>query len=161
MKPKHKAFTLIELLVVVLIIGILAAVAVPQYQLAVHKSKITTLLPLMKSIKDAQEMYYLENGTYASPLADLTNFILPSACEVTSYDDSQANCSGSINFGIDNIVGSVGNLGSHKVGFRYKDKNNTEIFRFYYYFDHSSKPNTLTCHQSAKICKALGWEAEE
>ena len=68
----HKAFTLIELLIVVLIIGILAAIALPQYQKAVEKSRAIQAIAIVKSIADAQEVYYMENGSYATDLSDLS-----------------------------------------------------------------------------------------
>jgi prepilin-type N-terminal cleavage/methylation domain-containing protein len=71
MKFKKAGFTLIELLVVVLIIGILAAIALPQYQKAVEKSKITQAIILLKSLRDAQERYFYAIGKFTVNLLDL------------------------------------------------------------------------------------------
>ncbi len=59
-----KGFTLLELLVVVLIIGILTAIALPQYQMAVTKAKVASILPLMRRWKDALQEYKLQHGDY-------------------------------------------------------------------------------------------------
>ena len=56
-------FTLIELLVVVLIIGILAAVALPQYNKAVMKSRAVQALLFMRNAGQALDRWVLENGT--------------------------------------------------------------------------------------------------
>ena len=66
-----KAFTLIELLVVVLIIGILAAIALPQYKKAVMRTKYGTLKNLVASIAQAQQVYYLANNTYPTQFDQL------------------------------------------------------------------------------------------
>lgn len=64
-------FTLIELLVVVLIIGILAAVALPQYRVAVERARVGKALPVLRSILDARERSFLANGTYSTDLEEL------------------------------------------------------------------------------------------
>jgi len=64
-------FTLLELLVVVLIIGILAGIALPQYQLAVDKSRFAALMDITKAMASANERFYLANGRYSTKLNEL------------------------------------------------------------------------------------------
>ena len=59
--------TLIELLVV-LIIGVLAAVAVPQYQKTVKKAYYRKMLPILASVVEAQKVYYLAHGEYTQDM---------------------------------------------------------------------------------------------
>ena len=80
-----KAFTLIELLVVVLIIGILAAIALPQYQKAILKTRYATLKNLVHSIAQAQQVYFLANGHYAHNFADL-DIQMPNGTGVNSTE---------------------------------------------------------------------------
>ncbi len=68
----HKGFTLIELLVVVLIIGILAAVAWPQYEKVVERSKATQALTLLKSVGMAAEEHMLASGNEIASFDELS-----------------------------------------------------------------------------------------
>ncbi len=64
-------FTLIELLVVVLIIGILAGIALPKYQMAVGKSKFIELKTIIKNIYEAEQRYRLSHDSYPTSFHDL------------------------------------------------------------------------------------------
>ena len=70
-KVAKGGFTLIELLVVVLIIGILAAVAVPQYEKAVLKSRLAGAFAKLEALDKAQTAYYMANGRYTTDLEAL------------------------------------------------------------------------------------------
>lgn len=69
---QNAGFTLIELLVVVLIIGILSAVALPQYTKAVEKSRAAQAFTLARALHTAQEEYKMANGTYTRYFDDLS-----------------------------------------------------------------------------------------
>lgn len=81
---QKQGFTLIELLVVVLIIGILSAVALPQYTKAVAKSRMTQALTWARNIRDAERVYFMANGSYTQDLDEL-DISLP-GCEKMDSD---------------------------------------------------------------------------
>ena len=85
-----RAFTLIELLVVVLIIGILAAVALPQYQKAVRKSKATQVDVIINTATKAVDAYLLENGlpqgvVYFTGKNAVSTIDMPGDCSKDNY----------------------------------------------------------------------------
>ena len=88
-KTRCVGFTLIELLVVVLIIGILSAVALPQYQTAVDKARYSSMMAAVRALKDMQKIYYLANGNYTTDIHDLEE-VMPNDCSVTNAE--RADC---------------------------------------------------------------------
>jgi prepilin-type N-terminal cleavage/methylation domain-containing protein len=67
----QKGFTLIELLIVVFIIGILIAVAIPQYELAVDKAEFMQMITDIDAVKKAEEVYFQSKGDYSRNLDHL------------------------------------------------------------------------------------------
>ena len=93
LSKNKRGFTLIELLVVVLIIAILAAVAVPQYQKAVVKSRFTQAKVLSKSIAEAARLYHMENDVWTTNFNDLQIDVLQSPSSSAYIDYSWGACS--------------------------------------------------------------------
>lgn len=86
---ENAGFTLIELLVVVLIIGILAAVALPQYEVAVEKSRLAAVMRNVKTIKMAADLYFMANGRYED---DMTVMDVGEISGCTSVGSGQLRC---------------------------------------------------------------------
>ncbi len=83
-----KGFTLIELLVVVLIIGILAAVALPQYRLAVEKARASEAVANIRSLANALDIRYMASGNYGLDTSDATYHPLTNLSLDISVPDS-------------------------------------------------------------------------
>lgn len=147
-------FTLIELLVVVLIVGILASVALPQYQKFVAKSKITSNFPIMNAIKDAEEIYYMANGSYTDNLYDL-DISFPSEWFVT---EGAAASNIYMTNGVILLYSDVERL---ELRFRYKDG----IINIFYTFDHyrfrEFAGHKICAGDYPEICKLLGGKNHE
>ncbi len=148
-------FTLIELLVVVLIIGILAGVALPQYEVAVKKSRLAAVIPLVKTLSDAEELYYNANGVYTGNVSSLDVSMPPGvALAGGATDDGYVKLSNGIIIDLLSGTGDmVGGAGSF-VEARLPDGTNYIYYR--QYLQNSSIPGERRCLGHEKVCKAMG-----
>ena len=153
-------FTLIELLVVVLIIGILAGVALPQYQKAVAKARYTQMITAGKSLKDAMELYYMANGDYPFFWSDL-DITYPGCSEGTGrymlwcdkfavdmFAGSDKNLVFYDIYGIENngVGKDTGYLGSHTQA------------TYTVWLDQSANPSKTSCNSRITgLCQSMGF----
>lgn len=151
---KNAAFTLIELLVVVLIIGILAAVALPQYQTAVKKARYMQLVTVGKSMKDAFERYYLANSTYPQYWSELD--IQMAGCTESSSAAYMLWCP---DFSADMYGGTSKNLIFYSNANANKPDGGASAsgsMVYSIYLDQSEHPGRRTCSGNERVCKSLG-----
>lgn len=66
LRRNERGFTLVELMIVVIIVGILAAVAIPMYQGATERAKASEAVAALGTIRGAMRVYYAEHGTYVN-----------------------------------------------------------------------------------------------
>ena len=145
---KNKAFTLIELLVVVLIIGILAAIALPQYEKAVMKSRVAEVKLMVKGIADGVKLCLMENGNEmekcgANEQNGFVNFEPPASI---SGEDCQQ-----------------GGICFNTKDWHYNNDDGYSLYVFpqnkrdgiSFYFNYESFE--LFCENDVSLCKALGF----
>lgn len=81
----YAGFTLIELLVVVLIIGVLAAVALPKYQRAVDKARFAEMRAMVHTMFRVERVYYMANNKFSLNLSEL-DVQPPAGCSAITGD---------------------------------------------------------------------------
>ena len=177
MQKENLGFTLIELLVVVLIIGILAAVALPQYHSAVEKARMAEALSMTASLQKAMDIYILANGfpnEYTEFLGD--NTIGKDSLDIDlngldcSMDDGKGCSSKYFFYHITcTYQGSVDNSFCNIFASRNKngDPNEDQEYNLNIYRIYNSNTWVHRCEWNAdyslKFCRSLeplGWEAD-
>ena len=146
-----KGFTMIELLVVVLIIGILAAIALPQYQTAMEKARATEAIMLGKNIADAANTYKLVTGQWPSSY-DTLDIAIPGAY-TTAGELAKSN-----NFEIQ-LDGATGAIRIFRLN------SSAQRTDYYFWWDLTAGRRTCNIHatiinryneKGKKLCESLG-----
>lgn len=93
---KNQGFTLIELLIVVVILGVLAAVAIPQFTASTDDAKVAALDSSLATMRTAIDMYYQDHGEYPAANGDGTNLANTSGAftsQLTRFSDDAGTVS--------------------------------------------------------------------
>lgn len=149
-----QGFTLIELLVVVLIIGILSAVALPQYNRAVLKARYSEIQTIISAYKTAAEAYYMANGAYPDYWHDM-DLEPPAGCTAADTAVRGALYCGKKSFYFDLYNNNNKNL----VGF-YQPNNKTKA-AYVQWLDVSDQPGRRECwavtgdEEARAFCRSL------
>lgn len=140
-----KGFTLIELLVVVLIIGILSAVALPQYQKSVEKARATEANINLKALEDAMKVYVLERG---EPAQDLDDLSIALSGEKISEREIKTK------FFTYRLKLSTTGRGYEIIA--YRNAGNNDVANYYLYYTFGGAKNCVARTEAAKaICSAF------
>ena len=146
----EQGFTLIELLVVVLIIGILAAVALPQYQRAVEKARLSEAFVGLKAIVAAEEVYLLANGERTLDFTQL-DIDFP----VVEYKTHGGNEISEIKLA-NGVIYDLDEDGY--VGVSVPQSSVYLVYWWGYGFVCRTKVPKTTAHYSHKLCESMGGE---
>ena len=149
----NAGFTLIELLVVVLITGILASVAVPQYEKAVKKARLTKVIPLVKTLANAEEVFYMSNGYYTGNVSEL-DVDMPAGGTLAggSTDD------GYLRFPDGTVIDLLSGIG-HQAGggsSLYVIARLQVGLWYVQFLENSAYPNVRLCGGDDTVCKSMG-----